>query len=120
MVNSLVRILLTSSPTIITNADGYLIQQLSYAAWGNRRDPLTWESLSSNTTLPEPLIDRWFTFHEHLYPFTLINMNGRVYDPLVGRFLSPDNYLHQLDNSQSFNRCSYCKNSPLVYVDPDG
>ncbi len=47
-------------------------------------------------------------------------MNGRVYDPLVGRFLSPDNYLQQLDNSQSFNRYSYCKNSPLVYVDPDG
>ena len=46
-------------------------------------------------------------------------MNGRVYDPLVGRFLSPDNYLQQLDNSQSFNRYSYYKNSPLVYVDPD-
>ncbi len=108
------------SPAIITKADCYLIQQLSYDAWGNRRDPLTWESLSSNTTLPESLIDRGFTFHEHLYPFTLINMNGRVYDPLVGRFLSPDPFVQDISNSQSYNRYSYCFNNPFKYTDPDG
>lgn len=108
------------SPAVISDAEGNFIQQLSYDAWGNRRDPLTWESLSSNTTLPEPLIDRGFTFHEHLYPFTLINMNGRVYDPLVGRFLSPDPFVQDISNSQSHNRYSYCFNNPFKYTDPDG
>ncbi len=108
------------SPAVISDAEGNFIQQLSYDAWGNRRDSLTWESLSSNTTLPEPLIDRGFTFHEHLYPFTLINMNGRVFDPLVGRFLSPDNYVQQPTNSQNFNRYSYCINNPLKYTDKTG
>jgi len=47
-------------------------------------------------------------------------MNGRMYDPLVGRFLSPDPYVQVLDFSQSFNRYSYCLNNPLIYTDPDG
>ncbi|MCQ2318239.1 MAG: hypothetical protein MJZ90_04910 [Bacteroidales bacterium] len=41
----------------------------------------------------EPMFDRGFTGHEHLYAFGLINMNGRVYDPLMSSFLSPDNYV---------------------------
>ena len=52
--------------------------------------------------------------------FGLINMNGRVYDPTLGRFLSPDNYVQMPDNTQSFNRYSYCINNPLKYTDPDG
>ncbi len=47
-------------------------------------------------------------------------MNGRVYDPLVGRFLSPDPLVQDISNSQSHNRYSYCLNNPLTYVDPDG
>ncbi|HBZ66322.1 MAG TPA: hypothetical protein DEO70_05740 [Bacteroidales bacterium] len=68
----------------------------------------------------EPLIDRGFTFHEHLYPFTLINMNGRAYDPLVGRFLSADPYIQAPDNTQNLNRYSYCLNNTLRYSDPSG
>jgi hypothetical protein len=47
-------------------------------------------------------------------------MNGRVYDPLVSRFLSPDPYIQAPDYSQSFNRYSYCINNPLKYTDPTG
>lgn len=63
---------------------------------------------------------RGYTGHEMLPEYGLINMNGRLYDPLLGRFLSPDNYVQQPDNSQSFNRYSYCLNNPLKYTDPDG
>lgn len=53
--------------------------------------------------------------------FGLINMNEkRLYDPMLGRFLSPDNYVQMPDFSQSFNRYSYCINNPLKYNDPDG
>lgn len=58
--------------------------------------------------------------HEHLDRLGLINMNGRVYDPLLGRFLSPDNYVQMPDYSQNFNRFGYCYNNPLIYTDPSG
>lgn len=102
----------------ITDKDGNLLQELSFDAWGNRRDPGTWRAYT--TTDPEPLFDRGFTGHEHLYAFNLINMNGRMYDPVVSRMLSPDNFVQAPDFSQSFNRYSYCWNNPLKYIDPTG
>jgi guanyl-specific ribonuclease Sa len=47
-------------------------------------------------------------------------MNARLYDPVLGRFLSPDPYVQAPDFSQSFNSYSYCLNNPLMYVDEDG
>ncbi len=58
--------------------------------------------------------------HEMLNEFNLINMNGRVYDPVLGRFLSPDKYIQEGDNSQNYNSYSYCLNNPLKYADPSG
>jgi hypothetical protein len=47
-------------------------------------------------------------------------MNGRLYDPLVGRFLSPDPFVQMPDYTQNLNRYSYALNNPLRYTDPDG
>lgn len=66
------------------------------------------------------LIDRGFTMHQHLDVFNLINMRGRVYDPVVQQFLSPDPYVQMPDNTQNLNRYAYCLNSPTMYVDPSG
>ena len=44
----------------------------------------------------------------------------RLYDPVLGRFLTPDPYVQMLDFTQAFNRYSYCMNSPLCYVDENG
>ena len=46
--------------------------------------------------------------------------NGRVYDPVMGMFLSPDNFVQEPGNSQNFNRYAYCLNNPLIYSDPSG
>jgi hypothetical protein len=43
-----------------------------------------------------------------------------MYDPLIGRVLSPDNYVQDPSNAQSYNRYSYCLNNPLLYTDPSG
>ena len=51
---------------------------------------------------------------------TLINMNGRIYDPVLGMFISPDNYLQSPTQSQNFNRYSYAMGNPLKFTDPDG
>ena len=47
-------------------------------------------------------------------------MNGRVYDPMLARFLSPDPYVQMPDYTQNFNRYSYCLNNPFKYTDPSG
>lgn len=47
-------------------------------------------------------------------------MNGRLYDPLIGRMLSPDIVIQDAHNSQAFNRYSYCLNNPLRFTDPSG
>jgi RHS repeat-associated protein len=52
--------------------------------------------------------------------FGLINMNGRVYDPMTSSFLSVDNYVQDPSSTQNFNRYAYCMNNPLKYTDPDG
>jgi RHS repeat-associated protein len=52
--------------------------------------------------------------------FGLINMNGRLYDPYLQRFLSPDPYVQAPGNAQNYNRYSYCLNNPLMFTDPSG
>jgi RHS repeat-associated protein len=52
--------------------------------------------------------------------FGLINMNGRVYDPDLGLFLSPDPVLQDPANALNYNRYSYVLNNPLKYTDPSG
>ncbi len=47
-------------------------------------------------------------------------MNGRLYDPVLHRFLQPDNYVQDPMNSQNYNRYGYCWNNPLKFSDPSG
>ena len=103
----------------ITDRHGNIEQELSYDPWGTRRNPDTWHT-HNNQNLEAPMFDRGYTGHEHLYAFGLINMNGRMYDPLTSSFLSVDAYVQSPDNAQSFNRYAYCQNNPLRYVDPSG
>jgi RHS repeat-associated protein len=105
----------------VTNNSGTVEAEQSFDAWGRRRDPGSWALLAPTTspTLPNWLY-RGYTGHEHLDQFGLINMNGRMYDPLVGRMLSPDNYVQDPFGTQDYNRYTYAKNNPLTYIDPDG
>jgi RHS repeat-associated protein len=61
-----------------------------------------------------------FTGHEHLDNLGLIHMNGRVYDPVIGRFMSADPVVQAPFSSQDLNRYSYAWNNPLSVVDPNG
>jgi RHS repeat-associated protein len=110
------------------NQTGQPVYTQSFDAWGRNRNPETWEYTTNTGTKPEWLI-RGYTGHEHLpeqlSPFGgagggLINMNGRMYDPVLGRMLSPDNFVQDPSRTQSYNRYSYVFNNPLKYTDPSG
>jgi len=112
------------SPYCVTREDGEIIvlngreaQIYSFDPWGRRRHPQRWDFVNVPTT---HLFDRGFTGHEHLDAFDLINMNGRTYDPWLGRMLQPDNYVQAAGYLQNYNRYSYAANNPLKYTDPDG
>ena len=93
----------------LTNASGTEVFKASYDAWGKQ-----------TVTNSAFKFHRGYTGHEHLPEFGLVNMNGRMYDPLLGRMLSPDPYVPDPYFSQDYNRYSYARNNPLVYTDPDG
>jgi RHS repeat-associated protein len=93
----------------LTGTDGTAVFEASYDAWGN-------QTVTNNTFE----FHRGYTGHEHLPEFGLINMNGRMYDPVLGRFLSPDPFVQAPEFSQNFNRYAYCLNNPFKYTDPSG
>jgi RHS repeat-associated protein len=91
-------------------------------AWGQRRNPNTYSGLPTTTDTGGSvgLSPRGFTKHEMLDDLSLVHMNGRIYDPLLGRFLSADTVIQAPGNLQSYNRYSYVLNDPLKYTDPTG
>ena len=101
----------------LTDMNGVVKERYAYGPWGNRRNPASWKDTETRTKF---IVDRGYTLHEHLDGFGLINMNGRVYDPLLGMFLSPDPYVQAPGNWLNYNRYGYCYGNPLSYTDPSG
>jgi RHS repeat-associated protein len=109
------------SPELITDSAGAQVVKLSFGAYGERRDS-DWDGAvgsADQTTIG----NTWrggFTGHEHLDSVGLIHMNGRVYDPVVARFLSRDPFIDGVDSSQGPNGYAYVHNNPLNRIDPSG
>lgn len=101
---------------VITRQNGSIKTRFNFDPWGRNRSPLDW----SYNIIPSAAFDRGFTGHEHLYEFGLINMNGRLFDPVLGLFLSADNHIQLPDITHGYNRYGYCLNNPLIYTDPTG
>jgi RHS repeat-associated protein len=105
------------SVSVITDENAVVQERLSYDAWGKRRfasgadDPTG--SITSQTT-------RGFTGEEELGTVGLVHLNGRVYDPMVGRMISADPTVPDPMNAQAWNRYSYVGNDPLTFTDPSG
>ena len=105
------------SPLLLTNQSGQTVEEYSFDAWGRRRNPADW---TYNNIPASTKMIRGYTGHEHLDEIGLINMNGRVYDPVLGRFIQPDPFIQDPLNLQNMNRFSYVINNPLNYIDPSG
>lgn len=102
----------------ITDKNASIVTEQNFDAWGRNRNPNDWSF--NNISTPPDWLYRGYTGHEHLPEFNLINMNGRLYDPLLGRMLSPDNFIQEPYSTQSFNKYSYAINNPMRYIDPSG
>ena len=109
----------------VTDAAGEELVVLAHDPYGERRKPdwtgrMTAEEIEALLRAQGERVSRGFTGHEHLDRTGLIHMNGRMYDPRLGRFLSPDPIVGDPTSSQSWNLYSYVGNNPLSYVDPTG
>ena len=101
----------------LTDVDGNLVRRYAYDPWGARRDADNWNTKDNCVHL---IVSRGYTGHEHLDAFGIINMNGRVYDPLTASFFSPDPYLQAPGDWVNYNRYAYCSGNPFRYTDPSG
>ncbi len=102
----------------ITDSAANVKEETHYGAWGTIEQ---FKGANNATTLDESsILGRGYTGHEHFASVGLIHMNGRMYDAKLGRFLSPDNFIQDPFNTQSFNRYGYVWNNPLKFNDPSG
>ena len=108
------------STTSITNASGAVVQHINYDAWGKQNRFSTSSSLQTLLSQQSPAESKGYTGHKELSDLGIIHMNGRIYDPTLGRFLQADPHIQAPTNSQNYNRYSYVLNNPMSYTDPSG
>lgn len=104
------------SVVAITDETGATVEKLAYDAWGARRNLTT----STPSSADGEVDNKGYTGHEMLDQLDLVHMNGRIYDPLVARFMSADPLVQDAYGSQSYNRYSYVWNNPTNHTDPSG
>ena len=98
-------------------SSGWNLHAMFKETWGNRMSASDWTVNQDDSNFA---FRRGFTEHEHYDRFGIINMNARLYDPVLGRFFSPDPQVQNPFSTQGFNRYSYCGNNPVMCIDEDG
>jgi len=105
------------SISVITDANGGVLERLSFDAFGKPRNSDATDAIapiiSSQTT-------RGYTGHKMDAEVGLINMNARLYDPVIGRFISADVTIDTPSDMQTYNRFTYVMNNPFAHTDPSG
>ncbi|NWG03271.1 MAG: peptidoglycan DD-metalloendopeptidase family protein, partial [Syntrophaceae bacterium] len=101
------------SASIITDGYGNRKERMEYFPFGTYR-----EAIDYDTNFPDVFYT--FTGQEEDDELGLYNYNARLYDPVLGRFISPDRLIPDPADPQSLNRYTYCLNNPLIYTDPSG
>jgi RHS repeat-associated protein len=109
------------SADLVLDSAGNVLAKESFTAFGARRGS-NWTGIptTGDYTTFASTSRRGFTGQEMLDAVGLVHLNGRVYDPTIGRFLSADTVIQNLAASQSVNPYSYAWNNPLRYTDPSG
>ena len=102
----------------ISDAQGGIEEKTHYSPWGKVTNYI---NADGDTDFGyNSLLGRGYTGHEHFVSVGIIHMNGRIYDPQLKRFLSPDNFVSDPHNTQCYNRYAYCWGNPLKHIDING
>jgi RHS repeat-associated protein len=107
------------SVEVVTDQNKSVLARYSYDAFGKNRDSNLGGFLTDTSSILQVTPHR-FTAHEHMDNMGIIHMNGRTYDPELGRFMSADPNIDGAANPQGYNRFSYLQNNPLNAIDPSG
>nr|WP_275442974.1 RHS repeat-associated core domain-containing protein [Pseudoalteromonas sp. OOF1S-7] len=109
------------STHVIADASGKKEQVMSFDVFGARRNATNWvRDFSDQSKFTSKLTLRGYTGHEQMDEVGLVHMGGRIYDPILGRFLQADPMVQAPENIQNLNRYSYVVNNPLNKTDPSG
>lgn len=108
----------------ISDEAGNKLEQRHFDAWGNfthlqigNGAIITNKNIIDTTSL---LVERGYTSHEHFVEVGIIHMNGRLYDPILRRFLNADENIQDPTSTQNYNKYGYLMNNPLMFNDPSG
>lgn len=101
-----------------TNYLGVVQTQALYEPFGTQS--IVYEVPVYGTNNYGPITEKGYTGHRQMDHVGIIHMNGRIYDPTLGRFLQADPFIQAPMNSQSYNRYAYVLNNPMSYTDPSG
>jgi RHS repeat-associated protein len=109
----------------ITGAGGAtaVVERFSFDPFGKRRNANGTDdagSYQAGNNISSASPHRGYTGHEMLEEMGIVHMNGRLYDPRLGRVMSADPLVQAPAMSQSYNRYSYVMNGPLPLTDPSG
>ncbi len=98
----------------IADQSGNLIQRFRYTPFGEQVD------VSQGITGTHTFTTKGYTSHEHIEGMDIIHMNGRIYDPVIGRMVQSDPIVQAPTMVLSYNRYSYVWNNPMNRIDPTG
>ncbi|QIY92777.1 hypothetical protein FOB44_17610 [Chryseobacterium gallinarum] len=112
----------------ISDEAGNKLEQRHFDAWGNLTHlqigngviETDVNKIKETISAGSLILDRGYTSHEHFMEVGIIHMNGRLYDPLLRRFLNADENIQDPYNTQNYNKYGYVLNNPLMYNDPSG
>ncbi len=102
------------SIAVVADASGNVLQRMLYDPWGLQLNTSGGQLCNSAPTT------RGYTGQEQMPIDCLVNLNARVYDPIIGRFLAGDGVISSVYDQQALNRYSYVHDNPLSYTDPNG
>lgn len=105
------------SVAVITDQGGNVVQRLFYDPWGKRRNANGTDATCGTITSS---VTRGFTNQEQMPVGCFVNLNARIYDAKIGRFLSADPIIGDASVPQELNRYAYVLNNPLSLTDPSG
>jgi RHS repeat-associated protein len=104
----------------VTDASGKIAERTKRDPFGNRVTNFNQPVLPTTISASTNKVHLGYTGQEQDDELGLINMRNRMYDPRLGRFVTPDPIVPHLFDGPSHNRYSYVLDNPTRYRDPSG